>query len=61
MGENGANLPHVFSVIAETIMQEVLDAQCEVYVRLLNIIRQVQVRTKNSVTLSLPMLQFSDI
>ncbi|KAK7456557.1 hypothetical protein BaRGS_00039335 [Batillaria attramentaria] len=42
MGDNGANLPHVFSIIAEVVMQEVLEEKSEVYLRLLNIVRQVQ-------------------
>lgn len=44
MGDNGATLPHVFSIIAETVMHEVLDEDSEVYHRLLNIVRQIQVR-----------------
>ena len=43
MGENGANLPHIFAVIAETVMQETLETDSDVYKRLLNIVRQVQV------------------
>ncbi|KAK7090444.1 importin-5-like [Littorina saxatilis] len=42
MGENGANLPHIFSIIAEAIMQEILESSSDVYMRLLNIVRQVQ-------------------
>lgn len=43
MGENGGNLPHVFSIIAEALMQEVVEEKSEVYHRLLGIVRQVQV------------------
>ncbi|XP_076436016.1 importin-5-like isoform X1 [Babylonia areolata] len=42
LGENGANLPHAFSIIASTVMQETLETTSDVYQRLLNIVRQVQ-------------------
>ena len=44
MGDSGANLPHVFAIIAEAVMQETLDSKSDVYMRLLNIVRQIQVR-----------------
>ena len=45
MGDSGANLPHIFAIIAEAVMQETLDAKSDVYMRLLNIVRQVQVKS----------------
>lgn len=42
LGPNHANLPRVISIIAEAFNKEVLDAESEVYQRMLNIVRQVQ-------------------
>ncbi|KAK6963036.1 Importin-5 [Biomphalaria glabrata] len=42
MGENASNLPQVISIVAETLHRELVQEDTPLYMRLVNIVRQVQ-------------------
>ena len=43
VGQDNANIPRVVSIIAETLHRELLQEGTELYLRLLSIVKQVQV------------------
>ena len=45
LGENNANLPRIVLIIAESLVKDSINAEDEVYGRLLNIVAQLQVST----------------
>lgn len=43
LGESNSNLPRVMSILADCFKREVLDTDADVYKRMVNIVRQIQV------------------
>lgn len=43
MGENAANLPKVLGIVGETLHRELIQEDTPLYLRLVNIVKQVQV------------------
>lgn len=45
LGTNNENLPRVISIIGEALSREAVDKESDCYLRMLNIVRQLQVST----------------